>query len=108
MCLILFRQVTGVMANERSGQGEVPFRSYGRGRDVESGLVAEPASDRPPASTFVEVRPDGQGLQLCEGIQKPRLQIPEAGSAQGHDRLEALVAGRLRPLWPLVHPHGVA
>src|SRR5208282_4822555 len=35
-------------------------------------LVAEPVEARTAAPAFLQVQPDGQGLQLRQGIQKPR------------------------------------
>jgi uncharacterized protein (TIGR00266 family) len=50
--------------HERLSQRKVSLRSHGGRRDFEPGLVAEPATDRPPAPAFLEVRSHGQGFQL--------------------------------------------
>ena len=80
---------------------------HGRGY-VQPRMVAQPVEAGPPAPAFVEVRSDGQGLRLCEGIQEPRSHRAEEGSRGAHDRLAALVAGGLRSLRTAVHPHGLA
>ena len=50
----------------------------------------------------------GRGLRLRQGVQEPRLRGPEEGPRGAHDRFAGLVAGGLRPLRALVHPHGLA
>ena len=52
--------------------------------------------------------PMGEDVRLRRGVQEPRPRRGEQGPARADDRLAGLVAGRLRPLRPLVHPHGVA
>ena len=52
--------------------------------------------------------PMGDGLRLRRGVQEPRLRGAEEGPARADDRLAGLVAGRLRPLRPALHPHGLA
>ena len=60
-----------------------PRRQYGRRDQVpvhgpqrthEPRLVAERARHQCPSYELVPVRPDGQGLRLCQGIQEPRPQ----------------------------------
>ena len=63
---------------------------------------------RTPASELLLVRPDGQGLQLRRGVQEARPGGCEEGSLCADDRFAGLVAGRFRPLWRPVHPHGMA
>ena len=70
--------------------------------------MAEPAAAGAAAPAFLEVRPDGRGLRLREGIQEPRLQGAEEGPGQADDRLAGLVAGGLRPLRAAIHPHDLA
>ena len=96
--------------HEDRGQerGPVPVQPHRRRRQDEPRLVAEPAAAGAAAPAFLEVRPDGRGLRLREGIQEPRLQGAEEGPGQADDRLAGLVAGGLRPLRAAVHPHGLA
>ena len=54
------------------------------------------------------VRSDGRGVRLRQGIQEPRSQRRDQGPACPDDGFAGVVAGRLRPLWRAVHPHGVA
>ena len=54
------------------------------------------------------VRSDGRGVRLRQGIQEPRPQCRDQGPPCLDDGLAGVVAGRLRPLWRPVHPHGVA
>ena len=86
----------------------MPVLPRRRRRSDEPRLVAESTAARVAAPAFREVRPAGQGLRLCEGIQEPRLQGVEEGLGQADDRLAGLVAGGLRPLRTVVHPHGLA
>ena len=55
-----------------------------------------------------EERPDGRRLRLRRGVQEPRPRRREGRHRRGHDRLAGLVARRLRPLRPALHPHGLA
>ncbi len=91
-----------------STEAKCPFTSHRRRRQDEPRLVAEPAAAGAAAPAFLEVRPDGQRLRLREGVQEPRLQGAEEGPGQADDRLAGLVAGGLRPLRPVLHPHGLA
>ncbi len=77
-------------------------------RPVEPGLVAEPAEPEGPAPALPPVRSHGRGLQLRGRVQESRPGGREEGSPGADDRLAGLVAGGLRPLRALVHPHGVA
>ena len=89
-------------------EAKCPFNHTRRPRQDEPGLVAEPAAAGTAAPAFLEVRPDGEGIQLREGIQEPRLQGAEEGPGQADDRLAGLVAGGFRPLRAAIHPHGLA
>src|SRR5215510_2654185 len=75
---------------------------------VESRLVAEPAepSGSPPA--LGPVRSDGRGVRLRQGVQEPRPAFRDQGPACLDDGLAGLVAGRLRPLWAVAYPDGLA
>ena len=77
-------------------------------RHVEPGLVAEPAGRERPARELAQGRPPGRGLRLRRGVQEPRPRRRQAGHRGGHDDLAGLVARRLRPLRPALHPDGVA
>ena len=77
-------------------------------RPLEPRLVAEPAEPADPAPEHRAVEPDGRGLRLRRGVQEAR---PRRGQDRPHradDRQPGLVAGRLRPLRRVVHPHGLA
>ena len=52
--------------------------------------------------------PDGRRLRLCRGVQGARLPGAQGRPHRADDRQPALVAGRLRPLRPVLHPHGLA
>ena len=54
------------------------------------------------------VEPDGRRLRLCRGVQRARLQRAQGRPDRADDRQPAVVAGGLRPLRPVLHPHGVA
>ena len=77
-------------------------------RPVEPGLVAEPAQPEGSPSEFRPLRSHGRGVRLCRGIPEARPRGAEAGPHRADDRQPALVAGRLRPLRPALHPHGLA
>ena len=71
----------------------------------EPGLVAEPAGPRGArTSTAAAGQPAGRGLRLRRGVQEPRRRGAEARHHRGDDDVAGLVAGRLRPLRPAVHP----
>ena len=55
-----------------------------------------------------EERPAGRRLRLRRGVRGPRPRRRQARHRRGHDRLAGLVARRLRPLRPALHPHGLA
>ena len=86
----------------------MPVQPHRRRRQDEPRLVAEPAAAGTAAPALGEVRPDGRGLRLREGIQQPRLQGAKGGPGQADDRLPGLVAGGLRPLRAAIHPHDLA
>ena len=52
--------------------------------------------------------PMGERLRLRRGVQQPRLRRPGGRRRCADDRLAGLVAGRLRPLRTVLHPHDVA
>ena len=52
--------------------------------------------------------PMGEDVRLRRGVQEPRPGRRDQGPRSPDDGLAGLVAGRLRPLRPAVHPHGVA
>ena len=47
-------------------------------------------------------------LQLRRRVQEARSRCPEEGSHRTDDGFAGLVAGRLRALWSILHPHGLA
>ena len=53
-------------------------------------------------------QPDGRRLRLRRGVRVARCRRAEAGRLRGDDDVAGLVAGRLRPLRPAVHPDDVA
>ena len=53
-------------------------------------------------------RPDGRGLRLCRGVQRARLPGAQARPHRADDRQPAVVAGGLRALRAVLHPHGLA
>ena len=71
-------------------------------------LVAGLAAARHPSPGRGLARPDGRGLQLCRGVQEARLSGAQARPHRADDRQPAVVAGRLRTLRALLHPHGLA
>ena len=52
--------------------------------------------------------PLGDDFNYAEAFNTLDLEAREAGRRRGDDDVAGLVAGRLRPLRPAVHPHGVA
>ena len=71
-------------------------------------LVAEPAGPLGAPPPLAPVQSDGRGLQLRRTVQVPRPRRPEAGPHRADDDVAGLVAGRLRPLRAVLHPHDVA
>ena len=71
-------------------------------------LVAGPAGHPGSPSQLPVVRSDGRGVRLRQGVQEPRPQCRDQGSACVDDGLAGVVAGRLRPLRRADDPHGVA
>ncbi len=61
-----------------------------------------------PSSKLFAVRSDGRGFQLRGGVQVARTRCSDQGPAYPDDRLAGMVAGGLRPLWTILHPHGMA
>ena len=87
---------------------QCPVSHSGRGGTSNRDWWPNSVAARPAAPALVQVRSDGQGLQLREGVQEPRLQGTEERSRDADDRLASLVAGGLRSLRSAVHPHGLA
>src|SRR6516225_400020 len=83
--------------NEQRYRRTVPVEADGR-RRVDPGLVAKPATTGHSAPAFLPVRSDGQGLRLRQGVQGPRPEGREEGSAGADDQLTGLVASGLRSL----------
>ena len=52
--------------------------------------------------------PMGERVRLRSGVQEPRLRSPGEGRRRADDPVAGLVAGRLRPLRPALHPDVVA
>ena len=88
-----------------SGRRSQPHAGWGHD---ECGVVAESTESEYPASALPPVRSYGQGFQLCGGIQEPRPECGDQGSACLDDGLAGLVAGRLWPLRTAIHSHGMA
>ena len=74
----------------------------------EPGLVAEPARPVGPPPALARGQPAGRGLRLRRGVRDARRRGAEARHRRGDDRLAGLVAGRLRPLRPALHPADLA
>ena len=74
----------------------------------EQGLVAESVGPLGAPPALAPVQSDGRGLRLRRTVQVPRRRSPEARPHRGDDDVAGLVAGRLRPLRAVVHPHDVA
>ena len=74
----------------------------------EQGLVAEPVEPEASRAPCPLDRPHGRGFRLRRGVQVARPGGPEEGPVRADDHVAGLVAGRLRPLRPALHPHGVA
>ena len=53
-------------------------------------------------------RSHGRVVRLRRGVQEPRLRCPGQGRRCADDPVAGLVAGRLRPLRTVLHPHDVA
>ena len=53
-------------------------------------------------------QPAGRGLRLRRGVRGPRRRGAEAGHHRGDDHVAGLVARRLRPLRPALHPAHLA
>ena len=55
-----------------------------------------------------ESNPMGERFDYAKEFRSLDLEAREEGPPGAHDRLAGLVAGRLRPLRPALHPHGLA
>ena len=87
--------------------GSGPRADCGRGCG-EPPLVAESTESEGAPPELGVVRSHGRGVQICRGVQDARSRCREEGHRGGDDHVAGLVAGRLRPLRPAVHPDGVA
>src|SRR3954447_20964068 len=96
---------------ENVREGKPSHRFAGAGADAspdESRLVAQPAGPAGPPPARPAAEPDRRGLRLLGGVQDPRPRSAEARHPRGDDDLAGLVARRLRPLRPAVHPDDLA
>ena len=83
-------------------------RTTAAGGILESELVAEPVEPGHPPPEFAEEQSAGPGFPLRQGIPEARPGSLEEGHQGADDDLAGLVAGRLRPLRPALHPDGLA
>ena len=96
----------------RNTSGKCPFTGDGGVRS----LLGRTNRDWWPEALQLDIltqkrhvpRSDGRGFRLCRGVQHARLRGAEGRPHRADDRQPAVVAGRLRPLRPVLHPHGVA
>ena len=75
---------------------------------VEPGLVAESVESQGPPPEFACARSDGRDIRLRRRVQDPRSRRLEVRHRAGDDDVAGVVAGRLRPLRPPLHPDGLA
>ena len=71
-------------------------------------MVARTAEPEDLAPALLAFQPDGRRVRLRRAVQDPGPRRRDRGSAGADDRLAGLVAGRLWPLWAVLHPHGLA
>ena len=71
-------------------------------------LVAQSTEPEDPAPALLPVRSHGRGVQLRQGVQEPRPECRDQGPPCPDDGFAGLVAGGLRPLRAVLHPHGMA
>ena len=71
-------------------------------------LVARPPRPGRPAPEHQASRSHEPGLRLRGRVQNPRPRRRRQGPPRPDDRLAELVARGLRPLRPVLHPHGMA
>src|SRR5215475_8437343 len=105
------RRMVRLETGQERNHGEreqVPLPPHRRRRNVEPELVAEPAEAERAAPALAEVRPDGSRLRLRPRVREPRLEGAEEGPDGADDPIAGLVAGGLRSLRALLHPHGLA
>ena len=101
-----------VTTSDEPSHGDVP----GDERRAPGGRASRPTSTggrdslnlRDPAPEPPGVRSARRRLRLRRRVQQPRLRRARRRRRRAHDRLAGLVAGRLRPLRPVLHPHDVA
>ena len=75
---------------------------------VERRLVAQSTEPEDSAPALRPVQPHGQGVRLRRGVREPRPARRHQGPACLDDDIAGVVARGLRPLWAVLHPHGVA
>ena len=83
-------------------------QAHGRGCRDQRRVVAQPAQPEDAAAALLALEPHAERVRLRGGVQDAGPRRGGEGPARAHDRLPALVAGRLRSLRPVLHPHGVA
>ena len=83
-------------------------REHARRIECQPEVVAGTVEPEGAPAELAAGRPDGQGFRLRRRVQDARSRRVAARHRCGDDRLERLVARRLRPLRSLLHPHGVA
>ena len=86
---------------------DAPDPQGGAGPD-EPGLVAEPARPVGPAPALARSNPLGEDFDYAEEFETLDVEAAQARRRRGDDHLAGLVAGRLRPLRPALHPHVLA
>src|SRR4051794_35938266 len=111
---------TGTTRLWRHSNGREDWRSAARLTDAggrgaaflagphEPRLVAEPAVARDPSPAGRERRSLRRRFRLSRSLPETRLRSAEARPHRADDRQPAVVARRLRTLWSLFHPHGLA
>jgi DNA-binding transcriptional ArsR family regulator len=77
-------------------------------RPPQPGLVAQPARPAGPPPALARSNPLKEDFDYKEAFAEPRRRGAQAGPHRGDDHLAGLVAGRLRPLRPAVHPDELA
>jgi len=70
--------------------------------------VAQPTEAGPARAPPADRQSHGRDVRLRRGVQEPRSGRVEEGHHGADDQLARVVAGRLRPLRSVLHPHGLA
>ena len=89
-------------------EAKCPVTTHSGWGPDERRLVAESAEPEDPSPALLPVQSHGRGVQLRGGVQEPRPGCRDQGPPCLDDGLAGLVAGRLRPLRAVLHPHGLA